>query len=81
MAGMRPQHLLSAVLFLAHAMPHEASQHCNRLEYWNPDNLCCGSCLQRFGPPPCPGEEQRLGIYLYIPMYMFGLSEGVIEIL
>lgn len=56
-AGMRPQHLLSAALFLAQAVPHEASQHCNRLEYWNPDNLCCGSCLQRFGPPPCPDYE------------------------
>ncbi|XP_015420296.1 PREDICTED: IGF-like family receptor 1 isoform X3 [Myotis davidii] len=54
---MRPQHLLSAALFLAQAVPHEASQHCNRLEYWNPDNLCCGSCLQRFGPPPCPDYE------------------------
>uniref|UniRef100_A0A4X1TJZ2 IGF like family receptor 1 n=2 Tax=Sus scrofa TaxID=9823 RepID=A0A4X1TJZ2_PIG len=31
----------------------EASPHCSHLEYWNPDNLCCGSCLQRFGPPPC----------------------------
>uniref|UniRef100_A0A8D1FUN9 IGF like family receptor 1 n=1 Tax=Sus scrofa TaxID=9823 RepID=A0A8D1FUN9_PIG len=31
----------------------EASRHCSHLEYWNPDNLCCGSCLQRFGPPPC----------------------------
>nr|KAF6318529.1 IGF like family receptor 1 [Pipistrellus kuhlii] len=51
---MRPQHLLSAALFLAQAVPHEASQHCSRLEYWNPDNQCCGSCLQRFGPPPCP---------------------------
>ncbi|XP_054567243.1 IGF-like family receptor 1 isoform X1 [Eptesicus fuscus] len=55
---MRPQHLLlSAALFLAQAVPHEASQHCSRLEYWNPDNLCCGSCLQRFGPPPCPDYE------------------------
>nr|KAF6318528.1 IGF like family receptor 1 [Pipistrellus kuhlii] len=53
---MRPQHLLSAALFLAQAVPHEASQHCSRLEYWNPDNQCCGSCLQRFGPPPCPGS-------------------------
>ncbi|XP_045438477.1 IGF-like family receptor 1 isoform X6 [Pipistrellus kuhlii] len=56
-AGMRPQHLLSAALFLAQAVPHEASQHCSRLEYWNPDNQCCGSCLQRFGPPPCPDYE------------------------
>ncbi|KAI2590444.1 IGFLR1 isoform 7, partial [Pan troglodytes] len=30
-----------------------------RLEYWNPDNKCCSSCLQRFGPPPCPGENPR----------------------
>ncbi|XP_045041340.2 IGF-like family receptor 1 isoform X3 [Desmodus rotundus] len=41
----------------AKMMPQEASQHCGRLEYWNPDNLCCGSCLQRFGPPPCPDYE------------------------
>ncbi|XP_016076443.1 PREDICTED: IGF-like family receptor 1 isoform X2 [Miniopterus natalensis] len=56
-AGMGPQRLLSAVLFLAQVVPQEASQHCSRLEYWNPDNLCCGSCLQRFGPPPCPDYE------------------------
>ncbi|XP_045702564.1 IGF-like family receptor 1 isoform X1 [Phyllostomus hastatus] len=55
---MRPQRLLlSAALFLAQTVPQEASQHCGRLEYWNPDNLCCGSCLQRFGPPPCPDYE------------------------
>ncbi|XP_035869226.1 IGF-like family receptor 1 isoform X3 [Phyllostomus discolor] len=55
---MGPQRLLlSAALFLAQTVPQEASQHCGRLEYWNPDNLCCGSCLQRFGPPPCPDYE------------------------
>ncbi|XP_034879751.1 IGF-like family receptor 1 isoform X2 [Mirounga leonina] len=46
--------LLTAALLLAQAAPRGASQHCGRLEYWNPDNWCCGSCLQRFGPPPCP---------------------------
>ncbi|KAF6288208.1 IGF like family receptor 1 [Rhinolophus ferrumequinum] len=51
---MGPQRLLFAVLLLAQAAPRETSQHCGRLEYWNPDNKCCGSCLQRFGPPPCP---------------------------
>ncbi|XP_036895569.1 IGF-like family receptor 1 [Sturnira hondurensis] len=55
---MGPQRLLlSVALFLAQTVPQEASQHCSRLEYWNPDNLCCGSCLQRFGPPPCPDYE------------------------
>ncbi|XP_057568489.1 IGF-like family receptor 1 isoform X2 [Hippopotamus amphibius kiboko] len=49
--------LLTALLLLAQAAPREASQHCSRLEYWNPDNLCCGSCLQRFGPPPCSDYE------------------------
>lgn len=49
--------LLTAALLLALAAPREASQHCGRLEYWNPDNRCCGSCLQRFGPPPCPDQE------------------------
>uniref|UniRef100_A0A8C8XN19 IGF-like family receptor 1 n=1 Tax=Panthera leo TaxID=9689 RepID=A0A8C8XN19_PANLE len=48
--------LLTAALLLAQAAPQEASQHCGRLEYWNPDNRCCSSCLQRFGPPPCPGS-------------------------
>ncbi|XP_044767210.1 IGF-like family receptor 1 isoform X3 [Neomonachus schauinslandi] len=46
--------LLTAALLLGQAAPRGASQHCGRLEYWNPDNWCCGSCLQRFGPPPCP---------------------------
>lgn len=32
------------------------SQHCGRLQYWNPDNKCCGSCLQRFGSP-CPARN------------------------
>uniref|UniRef100_A0A671F0I9 IGF-like family receptor 1 n=1 Tax=Rhinolophus ferrumequinum TaxID=59479 RepID=A0A671F0I9_RHIFE len=54
---MGPQRLLFAVLLLAQAAPRETSQHCGRLEYWNPDNECCGSCLQRFGPPPCPDYE------------------------
>ncbi|XP_032697622.1 IGF-like family receptor 1 isoform X3 [Lontra canadensis] len=45
-----------SALLLAQVVPREASQHCGRLEYWNPDNRCCGSCLQRFGPPPCPGS-------------------------
>ncbi|XP_058386874.1 IGF-like family receptor 1 [Diceros bicornis minor] len=49
--------LLTAALLLALAAPREASQRCGRLEYWNPDNQCCGSCLQRFGPPPCPDQE------------------------
>lgn len=57
-ARMGPQRLLLyAALFLAQAVLQEASQYCSHLEYWNPDNLCCGSCLQRFGPPPCPGYE------------------------
>uniref|UniRef100_A0A2K5XZ46 IGF-like family receptor 1 n=4 Tax=Cercopithecidae TaxID=9527 RepID=A0A2K5XZ46_MANLE len=47
--------LLTALLLLALASLPEASQYCGRLEYWNPDNKCCSSCLQRFGPPPCPG--------------------------
>uniref|UniRef100_A0A2I3HMI7 IGF-like family receptor 1 n=1 Tax=Nomascus leucogenys TaxID=61853 RepID=A0A2I3HMI7_NOMLE len=46
--------LLTALLLLALEPPPEASQYCGRLEYWNPDNKCCSSCLQRFGPPPCP---------------------------
>uniref|UniRef100_A0A2K5XZ34 IGF-like family receptor 1 n=4 Tax=Cercopithecidae TaxID=9527 RepID=A0A2K5XZ34_MANLE len=46
--------LLTALLLLALASLPEASQYCGRLEYWNPDNKCCSSCLQRFGPPPCP---------------------------
>ncbi|KAF0876387.1 IGF-like family receptor 1 [Crocuta crocuta] len=49
--------LLTAMLLLARAVPQEASQHCGRLEYWNPDNRCCSSCLQRFGPPACPDYE------------------------
>ncbi|XP_072607350.1 IGF-like family receptor 1 isoform X2 [Vulpes vulpes] len=49
--------LLTAAPLLAQAAPPEASQHCGSLEYWNPDNRCCGSCLQRFGPPPCPDYE------------------------
>lgn len=52
-----PRLLLTTALLLALAVPREASQHCSRLEYWNPDNLCCGSCLQRFGPPPCSDYE------------------------
>lgn len=76
-ARMGPQRLLlSAALFWAQMVPQEASQHCGRLEYWNPDNLCCGSCLQRFGPPPCPGEEQELGIYVRICMHIFLLSKA-----
>lgn len=51
------QCLLSAALLLAQVEPREASQYCGRLEYWNPDNQCCGSCLQRFGPPSCPDFE------------------------
>uniref|UniRef100_A0A2K5PU63 IGF-like family receptor 1 n=1 Tax=Cebus imitator TaxID=2715852 RepID=A0A2K5PU63_CEBIM len=47
--------VLTALLLLALAPPPEASQYCGRLEYWNPDNKCCSVCLQRFGPPPCPG--------------------------
>ncbi|XP_065392556.1 IGF-like family receptor 1 isoform X3 [Macaca fascicularis] len=46
--------LLTALLLLALASLPEASQYCGRLEYWNPDNKCCSSCLHRFGPPPCP---------------------------
>ncbi|XP_069313385.1 IGF-like family receptor 1 isoform X2 [Eulemur rufifrons] len=49
--------LLTAVLLLAQEAPPEASEYCGRLEYWNPDNKCCSSCLQRFGPPPCPDYE------------------------
>lgn len=57
-ARMGPlRRLLTAALLLAQAAPQEASQHCGRLEYWNPDNRCCSSCLQRFGPPPCPDYE------------------------
>ncbi|XP_074171920.1 IGF-like family receptor 1 isoform X4 [Rhinolophus sinicus] len=54
---MGPHRLLFAVLLLAQAAPQETSQHCGRLQYWNPDNKCCGSCLQRFGPPPCPDYQ------------------------
>ncbi|XP_046537194.1 IGF-like family receptor 1 isoform X1 [Equus quagga] len=55
---MRPLRLLrTAALLLALAPPREASRHCGLLEYWNPDNQCCGSCLQRFGPPPSPDLE------------------------
>lgn len=72
-ARMGPLRLLrTAVLLLAQAAPWEASQHCGRLEYWNPDNRCCGSCLQRFGPPPCSGEERETG-----RLYMFGRSYRV----
>ncbi|XP_012507071.1 PREDICTED: IGF-like family receptor 1 [Propithecus coquereli] len=49
--------LLTAVLLVARAARPEASEYCGRLEYWNPDNKCCSSCLQRFGPPPCPDYE------------------------
>ncbi|KAM5210519.1 IGF-like family receptor 1 isoform 2-T4 [Hipposideros larvatus] len=56
-AWMGPQRLLFAALLLAQASPRKISQHCGRLEYWNPDNKCCGSCLQRFGPPPIPDYE------------------------
>ncbi|ELV09374.1 IGF-like family receptor 1 [Tupaia chinensis] len=49
--------LLTAVLLLGQAAPPEASRYCGRLEYWNLDNKCCSSCLQRFGPPPCPDYE------------------------
>lgn len=59
--------LLPATLLLAQVVPREASQHCGRLEYWNPDNRCCSSCLQRFGPPPCPGEEQGQGMQMFRP--------------
>ncbi|KAM5134205.1 IGF-like family receptor 1 [Callospermophilus lateralis] len=45
-----------ALLLMAQALPQpEASQYCGHLEYWNPDNKCCSRCLERFGPPPCPG--------------------------
>ncbi|KAK2508256.1 hypothetical protein MC885_019566, partial [Smutsia gigantea] len=44
--------LPTAALFLAQAAQLEASLPCGHLEYWNPDNQCCGGCLQRFGPPP-----------------------------
>nr|XP_012630468.1 IGF-like family receptor 1 isoform X1 [Microcebus murinus]XP_012630469.1 IGF-like family receptor 1 isoform X1 [Microcebus murinus]XP_012630470.1 IGF-like family receptor 1 isoform X1 [Microcebus murinus]XP_012630471.1 IGF-like family receptor 1 isoform X1 [Microcebus murinus]XP_012630472.1 IGF-like family receptor 1 isoform X1 [Microcebus murinus]XP_012630473.1 IGF-like family receptor 1 isoform X1 [Microcebus murinus]XP_012630474.1 IGF-like family receptor 1 isoform X1 [Microcebus murinu len=56
---MGPRRLLltAAVLLLALAARREASEYCGRLEYWNADNECCGSCLQRFGPPPCPDYE------------------------
>ncbi|KAM9632247.1 IGF-like family receptor 1 [Trichechus inunguis] len=54
---MGPRHLLTAALLLAQAKPLKASLLCGRLEYWNPDNGCCGSCLQRFGPPSCPDYE------------------------
>ncbi|MBZ3887014.1 IGF-like family receptor 1 [Sciurus carolinensis] len=50
--------LHTALLLMAQALPQlEASQYCGHLEYWNPDNKCCSSCLQRFGPPPCPDHE------------------------
>ncbi|XP_049642587.1 IGF-like family receptor 1 isoform X2 [Suncus etruscus] len=54
---MGPRFLLKAVLLLAPPASLQTSQHCGRLEYWNPDNLCCASCLQRFGLPPCSGYE------------------------
>lgn len=54
---MRPLSFLKAWLLLAGPASLEPSQHCGRLEYWNPDNLCCDSCLRRFGPPPCCGYE------------------------
>ncbi|XP_064149602.1 IGF-like family receptor 1 [Loxodonta africana] len=55
---MGPRHLLLiAALLLGRAEPPRASLFCGRLEYWNPDNRCCGSCLQRFGPPSCPDHE------------------------
>ncbi|XP_058530841.1 IGF-like family receptor 1 [Ochotona princeps] len=47
---------LAAVLLQAQTLPPEASQYCCSLEYWNPDNRCCSSCLWRFGPP-CPDQE------------------------
>ncbi|KAH0509234.1 IGF-like family receptor 1 [Microtus ochrogaster] len=46
-----------AVLLLIRAASREVSWFCGRLEYWNPDNRCCRSCLQRFGPPACPDYE------------------------
>uniref|UniRef100_A0A673VCF1 IGF-like family receptor 1 n=1 Tax=Suricata suricatta TaxID=37032 RepID=A0A673VCF1_SURSU len=56
--------LLTATLLLAQPATQEASQHCGRLEYWNPDNRCCSSCLQRFGPPPCPGSLEASEVSL-----------------
>lgn len=29
----------------------EASQHCGRLEYWNPDNRCCAAACSASGRP------------------------------
>ncbi|KAL1769261.1 IGF-like family receptor 1 [Sigmodon hispidus] len=46
-----------AALLLTQAASPEVSRFCGRLEYWNPDNKCCSSCLQRFGPPACPDYE------------------------
>uniref|UniRef100_I3LXI3 IGF-like family receptor 1 n=1 Tax=Ictidomys tridecemlineatus TaxID=43179 RepID=I3LXI3_ICTTR len=49
-----------ALLLMAQVLPQpEASQYCGHLEYWNPDSKCCSRCLERFGPPPCPGEEPQ----------------------
>ncbi|XP_012382480.1 IGF-like family receptor 1 isoform X2 [Dasypus novemcinctus] len=56
---MGPRHILLTAALLAQALPPEASQYCGRLEYWNPDNKRCSSCLQRFGPPRRPDYEFR----------------------
>ncbi|XP_007953043.1 IGF-like family receptor 1 [Orycteropus afer afer] len=54
---MGPRFLLAAMLLPALGKPLKATRFCGYLEYWNPDNECCGRCLQRFGPPPCPDYE------------------------
>lgn len=59
-AEMGPRYLFrtaTVASLLIWAASREVSRLCGRLAYWNPDNKCCRSCLQRFGPPACPGEH------------------------
>ncbi|XP_037058208.1 IGF-like family receptor 1 [Peromyscus leucopus] len=57
---MGPRYLFwtaTVAVLLIWAASREVSRFCGRLAYWNPDNKCCSSCLQRFGPPACPDYE------------------------
>lgn len=55
--------LLTAVLLLAQAAPRKASQHCSRLEYWNPEDLCCvWQLLAALRAAPCSGKEPGVGV-------------------
>lgn len=44
-------------------------------EYRNPEDLCCGSCLQRFGPPPAR-VRSRDWAFAYVQAELRGDREG-----